>query len=416
MELVKENKELRISSVAVAKNPRRRKPPRPPIKIRQCRFCERWMDQNTLMDHLQTLHGEHGIEEAEKMLLAREKKVKCEVRHCGYIAKSEYDYKVHMRKTHFLIDERKYRHMICPLCAKSLNAQEDLVEHCLVVHEVKDCVIQARSFKDAYECEMWKESIAKTHCTAWLINGRSNVNGNLQVAYYRCSRVFKNRYRWRSSEPRKSPTMAVANYCTSFLKEIYAHDGTVTVKYCLGHVYHDVSPANLPLSNSDKAVIANYLRQGFDAEVVREMIRREFTDPKTKLHHVTTSDIKKILSNLASSQRRLEEIVGTSDESIREFSEPISASALLQAPSDSREGSACDDIGDEAVNDRSSGSDIPAESLSACSSCAKLTERVAELEAIVKKLNSKVLQLEGAHLYDRIIKVDSDSLVKQEMS
>ncbi|PIO73163.1 hypothetical protein TELCIR_04887 [Teladorsagia circumcincta] len=214
----------------------------------------------------------------------------------------------------------------------------------------------------------------------------------------------------------------MADNSMQLVKEIHSPDGTVIVRYCLKHVNHDLDYALLPLSKTDKSVIANYCRQSHDAEVIQNMIRQEYTDPKTKLHWVATSEIRKVLSSLASSKRnKVEEVVGTSTaESIKEEGhdsmnhghegDSVFASALLQSPPDKEDGFECGAISDEAVSARSPDLGIQAESLLGCSSCAKLSERVAELEAIVKRLNSRVLELEDAQLFNGIVKTERNSL------
>ncbi|PIO73162.1 zinc finger, C2H2 type [Teladorsagia circumcincta] len=307
------------------------------------------------MAHLAALHGMEGSNGAGRMLLT-EKKVRCDVEGCGYIAHSESDYRMHLRKMHLLMIEKKNRRLECTSCGKGLKTQEELVDHCHVVHGDKDCIVQTCTFRNKDECE-----------------------------------------------------------------EIHLLDGTVTVRYCTRHVNHDLSPALLPLSKADKTVIENYYRQGHDAEEIHNMIRQEYTDPKTKLYWVATSEIRKVLSSLASSKRnKVKEVVATSSkESIKEEGrdsindghegDSVFASALLQSPPDRKNDSECGAVSDEAVSARSLEPGIQAESLLGCSSCAKLSERVAELEAIVKKLNSRIVELEDAQLFNGIVKAENNS-------
>ncbi|KAK6051135.1 hypothetical protein COOONC_11360 [Cooperia oncophora] len=170
-------------------------------------------------------------------------------------------------------------------------------EHCRVVHGDKHCVIQTRKFKNAKECEVWKESVAKTHFTVWQLNYAGSRSKKSGIKYYRCSRTVGNHVRG-ISELKTSGTMTMVHYCTSFLKEIYSRDGKITAVYCTRHINHDVSPAKLPLSNTDKAVIASYALKGHDAAVIRDMIRQVVTDPRAKLHWVLTGEIEKVLMNI----------------------------------------------------------------------------------------------------------------------
>ncbi|PIO73161.1 zinc finger, C2H2 type [Teladorsagia circumcincta] len=326
------------------------------------------MEQSNLLAHLAALHGMEGSNEAERMLLAKEKKVRCDVEGCGYIAHSDSDYRTHLRETHLFMIEKKNRRLKCPTCEKLFNTQEDLVNHCRVAHGDRDCAIQTCTFQSKEECE-----------------------------------------------------------------EIHLPNGTVVVRYCLKHVNHDLNYALLPLSKVDKTVIANYCRQSHDAETIQKMIRQEYTDPKSKLHWVTASEIRKVLSSLASSKRnKVEEVAGTSSKesvkeeargSVNDFEESsLFASALLQPLPDKEDDSECGVISDGAVSARSPEPGIQAESLLGCSSCAKLSERVSELEAIVKRLNSRVIELEDAQLFNGIVKTERNSSqivdngVKQENS
>ncbi|KAK6011800.1 zinc finger, C2H2 type [Ostertagia ostertagi] len=419
MQHVKAEDEPQVLIVDIPKAARKRKPPRTQARILLCRFCGHWMQQSTLLVHLPAVHGTEGSKEAERMLLAKKNKVRCDVEGCDYTTHSERDYRVHMRETHLMIIEKQNRRLKCLSCEKLLNSQEELVYHCRTVHGDEDCTIQTCTFRSKEECEMWKDFIARTHCTAWQISGkshRSQVN-NDHIVYYRCSRVPSKQHRTRS-EGNKTQTTSTVHYCTSFLKEIHSHNGLITVRYCLKHVNHDFSHARLPLSNADKAVIAQYSQQTHDAEVIQNMIRQAYTDPETKLHWVSTSEIKRVLTSLVRSVRE-----EARDSMNVDFDDgPVFASALLQSPPDKDDDSDCCIISDDAVSVQSPDPGIQAESLLGCSSCAKLSERVAELEAIVKRLNSRVIELEDAQLFSGVVKTETDSSqaddtgMKQEQS
>ncbi|KAK6049901.1 hypothetical protein COOONC_12594, partial [Cooperia oncophora] len=230
------------------------------------------------------------------------------------------------------------------------------------------------------------------------------------------------------AETKESEDVTI-NSCTSFLKEIYLHDRSIIARYCTRHTNHDVSAAKLPLSNADKTIIASYLRKGLNVKATANMIPRVYTDPRTKLHWIVTSEIEQVLSSLKSDQRKVKEAVDLCEKekgSIKmEVSGPelvdgnheteaISASDLLQAPSDSEDDTNCGVVSEEKIEEQSPKPGSLAESPLGCTSCTILHERIAELEAIAKRLNDRVMKLEGGQLFDALVKAEETT--SQEFS
>nr|CDJ81866.1 Hypothetical protein CBG22545 [Haemonchus contortus] len=369
-------------------------------RVRRCRICKRFMDYEVLKIHMRKYHDMEITEEV-KILRPKKKRPRCEVEGCGYVARTESAYLKHMKDKHPVNIENKSDSLIrCPLCQTWFTLHEDLVEHCRTVHDDPDCVVEMRTFQNAKECEKWKDSLAESHCTAWLIcEGYWSTAHN--TLYYQCSRC----------EP---GTSSVINppYCTSFLKEFIYEDGAILVKYCTRHLNHNLSTRDLPLSNTDKNIVAGYLRMGLDVDVIRDRLREEYTDPRSRLHWISTAEICDISANLQYESKLNEKIATSSENSSVDQAlinptfddNPISATALLE------ESSKCVDDraepNDDVVDASTTNPAVSAESLLGCSSCAVLAEKVAELEALVKKLSEKVMEVHGPQVLDNGVKVE----------
>ncbi|KAK6060820.1 hypothetical protein COOONC_01521 [Cooperia oncophora] len=244
--------------------------------------------------------------------------------------------------------------------------------------------------------------------------------------FYRCSRVFDNESREEGEDEDGKKSEPVYN-CTSFLKEFVqpesdAPDGPVRVQYCTRHIGHDLNIADLPLSKSDVKVIEGFLKQGLSADVITWTVQNEY-GTATRLHWVTESDIEKIAAKLDKDHDEDDFSFLDEDEdddspetSYKDDSpEPhfdhdytytsVSATELLEeGEEDHADGTNSKDSADSNAYE-SAETPIRGESLLGCSSCAKLYEKMIELEALVGRLNERLVELEGP---------DMSSVLKKE--
>ncbi|KAK6060821.1 hypothetical protein COOONC_01522 [Cooperia oncophora] len=187
-------------------------------------------------------------------------------------------------------------------------------------------------------------------------------------------------------------------------------DGAILVKYCTRHINHPLSTRDLPLSDTDKDIIAGYLRQDIDEYILLDKIRKKYPDPQIRLHWICSDDIRNISETFHYEEKLEARIVAPPEiSSIGQaicnpaFDEnPIPATALLE------ESSNCEDNCDDGVSlgVRSMSSEVPAESLLGCPSCIKLTEKVAELEALVRELSDKMNERDEQQLFSSVVKVE----------
>ncbi|KAK6025965.1 zinc finger, C2H2 type [Ostertagia ostertagi] len=350
-------------------------------RVRRCRICKRFMDYEVLIVHMQKFHGIEMTREVSKVVRPKKRSTRCEVEGCDFIARSQLAYIKHMKEEHSA--EGKIEHYVrCPLCQVPFDDHENLVEHCRTDHGDEECIVEMRTFQNAKECEKWKESLVESHCTAFVINeGYQSTSHN--VLYYQCSR-----------------------YGIEFIYE----DGAILVKYCTRHINHDLSVPDLPLSKADREVIAGYLRRGVGIDIIRGIIRQKNTNPKTRLHWIRNDDIRITLATLQYEEKLKERIASSSSE-VRGLRQtqlaPAVADTSIPATSLLEESFKCEGA-------RKNGSDVSvdvpsmnsAESLLGCSSCIKLAEKVAELEAIVRKLSEQMMEVNGAQLFESAVKVE----------
>ncbi|PIO63762.1 zinc finger, C2H2 type [Teladorsagia circumcincta] len=316
-------------------------------RVRRCRICKRFMDYEVLIVHMQKFHGIEMAREVSTVVRPKKRTTRCEVEGCDFIARSQLAYIKHMKVVHS--PEEKLEHYVrCPLCQVPFDEHENLVEHCRTDHGDEQCVVEMRTFQNAKECE-----------------------------------------------------------------EFIYEDGAILVKFCTRHMNHDLSVPDLPLSKADRDVIAGYLRRGVGVDIIRDIIRQKNPNPKTRLHWIRNDDIRITSATLQYEEKLKERIASSSSSEVRglrqtkldpaEGDTSISAATLLE------ESFKCEDDQIGRSDDvRPMNSAISAESLLGCSSCIKLAEKVAELEAMVRKLSEQMMEVNGAHdqLFESAVKVE----------
>uniref|UniRef100_W6NFU9 Protein T20F7.1 n=1 Tax=Haemonchus contortus TaxID=6289 RepID=W6NFU9_HAECO len=290
---------------------------------------------------------------------------------------------------HIAANKKGRRLTECPICQLRLTNQEDLVNHCRLHHDDEACVVEERSFDNDMEFEAWKEATEKKFLTFWHLSGRKQ-KGRDDVVYYKCSRSGLRRLRGKG---KVAPhTKVVTPFCTSFLQKYIARSGGILVKFCTKHIGHDLDAVSLPLSKSDKNLIAQYLEQGLPSKTIRSKIREKYTDPSVKLHWISSSDIKNVMASINLQRRKLKNMgvttaeAGSSVNGMQQTSteqdfddSSISAASLLEDSSmsidyDGEEGSVSGDAQNEVSALKAS---IPPEALPNGSSFVKLSEKLS---------------------------------------
>ncbi|KAK6025964.1 hypothetical protein OSTOST_08119 [Ostertagia ostertagi] len=368
-------------------------------RTQQCTICKHWMDTRVLVFHMWEYHRKeveaNHEEEANTVSETPTKKGRYES------TTVDSDFEANCSTNHHLVEDGKGRYWVrCPICEHQQLSQEELINHCFHVHEDKYSIVQQRIFNSARKCELWKESIKKSHCTAWIETDRYRTDTQV-VVLYRCSRVIGNGAHCDNLEE-VGPGEVYS--CTSFLKEHISDDGSVLVKYCTRHVAHELEVAELPFSKSDEEFIEDLIRQGLSMVAIRRKVRSHF-GPTDRLHWITDGDIRNISARLDRRQDNLEfsndASPGTS--STAENSQPPHVQLSVGAATLLEEGGVKNEVvsmnSNEESGHRSNESPIRGESLLQCPSCVKLSERMFELEDVVKRLSDRLMELEGSQVF-----------------
>uniref|UniRef100_W6NKT4 Zinc finger domain containing protein n=1 Tax=Haemonchus contortus TaxID=6289 RepID=W6NKT4_HAECO len=350
---------------------------------------------------------------------------KCDVSGCEYITRSGTDLETHKSRMHIAANKKGRRLTECPICQLRLTNQEDLVNHCRLHHDDEACVVEERSFDNDMEFEAWKEATEKKFLTFWHLSGRKQ-KGRDDVVYYKCSRSGLRRLRGKG---KVAPHIKVVTpFCTSFLQKYIARSGGILVKFCTKHIGHDLDAISLPLSKSDKNLIAQYLEQGLPSKTIRKKIREKYTDPSVKLHWISSSDIKNVMASINLQRRKLKNMgvstaeAGSSINGVQQTDtehnfddSSISAASLLEDSSmsiahDEESGDEGSVRGDAQNGDLASKAPIPVETLLSCSSFVELNEKVAQLGSTLEKINERLLNLEDSKLFHNAIKEEEKEL------
>uniref|UniRef100_A0A7I4YH71 C2H2-type domain-containing protein n=1 Tax=Haemonchus contortus TaxID=6289 RepID=A0A7I4YH71_HAECO len=375
-------------------------------RTRQCIFCKCWMDHKILIVHMRKFHGEEVVERPSDAKQTAAKKSRNETKGPGRKVNHELD---EQNKRIAEVEKRCYD-MKCPMCELQYTSQEDLVYHCRIGHGDRYCLVHQRRFRTEKEFEIWKNSMAKTYCTVWILSGRCRSDHRNDVVFYRCSRVSTGEcYRDPSDETKPS----VSN-CTSFLKAYINDDGTVLARYCTQHLTHGLRVADLPLLKSEEKVVLDLLRQGYIAKDIRSRIREKYPST-TRLHWISNCDIKDIWARYNREQRR-KNLMDMDD--VSPETSLIDGSSRMQSDNDHvdvktliptspvEDGECYEDStnSDDRNSYRRSDSPIPVELLLGCPTCAKLNEKVLELEATERRLMKRLAELEGSQLFVNTLK------------
>ncbi|KAK5964279.1 hypothetical protein GCK32_008174 [Trichostrongylus colubriformis] len=358
--------------------------------MRQCAFCHRWMDLNILCWHMRRYHG------AKIAFAVKDKNTKVTKKKC-----EEEVVKVLKQKNLLGETERACYTLLCTVCGRRRLDQEELVTHGRKDHGDSQCLVHKRVFRTAMECELWKNQIANTHRTAWVEGGRCRDGPNV-VVFYRCSRVSdEDRHGEVDSRDEEPPLTS----CTSFLKEFINDDGTIIVRYCTRHISHGLKITDMPLSYSDKEIIADFIRRGLEPSLIQQVLKKQYSSAM-RLHWVTERDIEDVSASI-----RCQDSLEYMDDSLQgtstsvEDSKPqfgcyngasVSAAVLLEETGGYNEENTNNDDSDDASRYRSTESPVQGESMLECASCVKLSERMAELEAIVRRLSERLTELQDS--------------------
>ncbi|VDO30785.1 unnamed protein product [Haemonchus placei] len=228
---------------------------------------------------------------------------------CGklMLRKNVYD---HLRKIHYSSEQQVESmkanikieanakkdefHIICPVCDDQFLDQEELAIHCNVEHthdgangEEQDYTVHDLDFASKKDFEMWLNETCEKTVTSLYKNSKS-----ANTIYYRCNRsgkfVSKSKQRVRCS--RKAVL-----HCSCYVNARFNSDGTVGVKACFGHVGHELEPALLHLSDSQRQYLKSMLEEHSLDYVIRRC-RKDFPAKDSRMHFMTKADLWNIIN------------------------------------------------------------------------------------------------------------------------
>ncbi|KAK6047004.1 zinc finger, C2H2 type, partial [Cooperia oncophora] len=220
---------------------------------------------STLYKHLRKHHewSEERIEQEKLRLKTAKNKnlVLCD--ECNNVYSSKRSLGIHKQRFHAKESNRMLS-VVCPECGERFYSQTELVNHCGVSHRSQnpnsDFSILRGSFSSSELFEAWKLSLETTAYT-FFAKRRSKDYKNGKKHLYVCKYARGHaEVDARGIRHYNSKSLRVQSHCPAFLKITEQADGSVDYECCIGHLGHDVRPANLRISTEDKMDVMDLLK------------------------------------------------------------------------------------------------------------------------------------------------------------
>ncbi|WKY13378.1 hypothetical protein Q1695_004303 [Nippostrongylus brasiliensis] len=190
----------------------------------------------------------------------------------------------------------------CPLCEENLFATfKDLAQHCQQTHAEngagglpQDYSVFSLKFDNEQQYTVWLEEKCVETCSSLSV-ARTVIKQGSKIRSLHCNRGGSGK-RCSVATIRKTTSKKVVLHCSCYLLAAFNDDGTVDVEGCFGHVGHNVDPALIRRTKSQKILLAQ-IRQEKRQQVIDE-IKRTYAVLEAKVTSLGKVDTHEALLEL----------------------------------------------------------------------------------------------------------------------
>ncbi|XP_017782531.1 PREDICTED: uncharacterized protein LOC108566907 isoform X2 [Nicrophorus vespilloides] len=243
-----------------------------------CSVCVKtYANRSNLRTHIQLCHPDQLNEIAPK-----KKNYDCEF--CSETFKNKILFNRH-RKVHT-------SGLKCPLC-EVIDVKPALIQHFTLVHNV-DINIEQFDFQTFEEFNSWKEQIEEEN-TVFFSNRHGTVKSiTFTRKRYECNRSGAYQSQSKGSRHLKNGSKRMNAYCPASIILDYKN-GIYNVKYTSTHIGHTNELRRIPLTKTDRLILADKVANKIPFDSIIEDIKGSLQDSNLeRIHLVTKQDLRNI--------------------------------------------------------------------------------------------------------------------------
>lgn len=225
--------------------------------------------------------------------------------HCNFTSSTKGNLKKHVARVHKKNEHTPEPKHTCDQCQRKFFSLNEMKSHYASDHDYRP-VYEEHCFPTMSAFHSWKEKMEKdTHSHFVVVTGVKRDSAGKKVRYFYCHRSGK--FRPHGTGKRKlkrQGSVKCGRRCFAMMTATESRKG-VNVVFQRTHLNHDSDVSHAVLSDSERAAIAEKLRQGVAQDAVLDEIRESLDGTLKGIHLLARQDLYNVMRDckVTSSER-----------------------------------------------------------------------------------------------------------------